>query len=126
MCAIYLRLIIIVYWYLPVKRNFTGMQTNSVNGDDGVEQTAIRVSLKCPITYRRISLPARGHDCKHIQVCNLLVCMSLYYLDLSKNALNKRQKTSASAILDCGTKVTLKIRIHQFKHIYLLLTNITC
>jgi len=44
------------------------MQTNSVNSDDGVEQTAIRVSLKCPITYRRISLPARGHDCKHIQV----------------------------------------------------------
>lgn len=37
-------------------------------GDDGVEQTAIRISLKCPITFRRIQLPARGHDCKHVQV----------------------------------------------------------
>ncbi|NXA17759.1 ZMIZ2 protein, partial [Ibidorhyncha struthersii] len=38
------------------------------NGEDGVEQTAIKVSLKCPITFRRIQLPARGHDCRHIQV----------------------------------------------------------
>ena len=29
---------------------------------------AIKVSLKCPTTFRRITLPARGHDCKHIQV----------------------------------------------------------
>ena len=40
-----------------------------VVGEDGVEQTAIKVSLKCPITFRRIQLPARGHDCRHIQVC---------------------------------------------------------
>lgn len=33
-----------------------------------MEQTAIKVSLKCPITFRRIQLPARGHDCKHVQV----------------------------------------------------------
>lgn len=33
-----------------------------------MEQTAIKVSLKCPITFRRIQLPARGHDCRHIQV----------------------------------------------------------
>ncbi|ESO89035.1 hypothetical protein LOTGIDRAFT_105887 [Lottia gigantea] len=56
-----------------IKRNFTQVPTaNSLNGgDDGVEQTAIKVSLKCPITYRRISLPARGHDCKHIQCFDL-------------------------------------------------------
>lgn len=40
----------------------------TLNGEDGVEQTAIKVSLKCPITFRRIQLPARGHDCKHVQV----------------------------------------------------------
>lgn len=40
----------------------------ALNGEDGVEQTAIKVSLKCPITFRRIQLPARGHDCKHVQV----------------------------------------------------------
>lgn len=33
-----------------------------------MEQTAIKVSLKCPVTFRRIQLPARGHDCRHIQV----------------------------------------------------------
>ena len=38
---------------------------------DGVEQTAIKVSLKCPITFKRIILPARGQDCKHIQCFDL-------------------------------------------------------
>ncbi|NWV02040.1 ZMIZ2 protein, partial [Upupa epops] len=33
--------------------------------------TAIKVSLKCPITFRRIQLPARGHDCRHIQCFDL-------------------------------------------------------
>ncbi|XP_009270554.1 PREDICTED: zinc finger MIZ domain-containing protein 2, partial [Aptenodytes forsteri] len=42
-------------------------ETPGPNGEDGVEQTAIKVSLKCPITFRRIQLPARGHDCRHIQ-----------------------------------------------------------
>ena len=54
-----------------VKRNFSSGTipgTPGPNGEDGVEQTAIKVSLKCPITYRRIQLPARGHDCRHIQV----------------------------------------------------------
>ena len=53
-----------------VKRNFTFPPTAGGGSDDGVEQTAIKVSLKCPITFKRITLPARGHDCKHIQVCN--------------------------------------------------------
>lgn len=58
-----------------VKRNFSSVAVSvagaGLNADDGVEQTAIRVSLKCPITFRRIQLPARGHDCKHVQVGNL-------------------------------------------------------
>ncbi|KAF1672553.1 Zinc finger MIZ domain-containing protein 2, partial [Pygoscelis papua] len=45
--------------------------TPGPNGEDGVEQTAIKVSLKCPITFRRIQLPARGHDCRHIQCFDL-------------------------------------------------------
>lgn len=59
-----------------VKRNFSSVAASSgnatLNGEDGVEQTAIKVSLKCPITFRRIQLPARGHDCKHVQVSNAL------------------------------------------------------
>ncbi|XP_043940162.1 zinc finger MIZ domain-containing protein 2 isoform X1 [Protopterus annectens] len=57
-----------------IKRNFSSGTipgTPGMNGEDGVEQTAIRVSLKCPITFRRIQLPARGHDCRHIQCFDL-------------------------------------------------------
>lgn len=53
---------------MPVKRNFSSGTIPGPNGEDGVEQTAIKVSLKCPVTFRRIQLPARGHDCRHIQV----------------------------------------------------------
>ncbi|KAG9341008.1 hypothetical protein JZ751_019761, partial [Albula glossodonta] len=58
-----------------IKRNFSSVIASSgnttLNGEDGVEQTAIKVSLKCPITFRRIQLPARGHDCKHVQCFDL-------------------------------------------------------
>ncbi|XP_076140152.1 zinc finger MIZ domain-containing protein 2 isoform X2 [Alosa pseudoharengus] len=57
-----------------IKRNFSSGTipgTPGLNGEDGVEQTGIKVSLKCPITFRRIQLPARGHDCRHIQCFDL-------------------------------------------------------
>ncbi|XP_022250299.1 zinc finger MIZ domain-containing protein 1-like isoform X2 [Limulus polyphemus] len=56
-----------------IKRNFNSVAaTNSaMNGEDGVEQTAMKVSLKCPITFKRVTLPARGQDCKHIQCFDL-------------------------------------------------------
>ncbi|RVE68751.1 hypothetical protein OJAV_G00094760 [Oryzias javanicus] len=57
-----------------IKRNFSSGSiagTPGLNGEDGVEQTAIRVSLKCPITFRRIQLPARGPDCRHVQCFDL-------------------------------------------------------
>lgn len=43
-----------------VKKLFCGQ-------DDSVQQTAIRAPLRCPITYRRISIPARGAECQHLQ-----------------------------------------------------------
>jgi len=49
-----------------IKRNF-----GSHSGTESVEQTALKVSIKCPITFKRITLPARGHDCKHIQCFDL-------------------------------------------------------
>ena len=39
--------------------------------DEGVKQRVIKVGLKCPITSQRITLPARGQDCKHIQCFDL-------------------------------------------------------
>ena len=67
---------------MPVKRNFSLCSSAAGGTDDSVEQTAIKVSLKCPITFRRITLPARGHDCKHIQV-NFHTPLSLFvYYDV--------------------------------------------
>ena len=51
-----------VFLFILVKRWFQS------NNDDSVQQTGVLVSLKCPITFKRIQLPARGADCKHIQV----------------------------------------------------------
>lgn len=67
---------------VSVKRNFSSGTipgTPGLNGEDGVEQTAIKVSLKCPITFRRIQLPARGHDCRHIQVRSLIHYLIIIY-----------------------------------------------
>ncbi|OWR46656.1 putative sumo ligase [Danaus plexippus plexippus] len=59
-----------------IKMNFnqSPAQNNSSSAPsdrDGVEQTALKVSLKCPITFKKITLPARGHECKHIQCFDL-------------------------------------------------------
>lgn len=43
-----------------VKKHFSSQ-------DDSVQQTAIRAPLRCPITYRRICIPARGSECLHLQ-----------------------------------------------------------
>ncbi|XP_034027269.1 zinc finger MIZ domain-containing protein 2-like isoform X3 [Thalassophryne amazonica] len=68
------RLLAAEHCVTKIKRNFSSGSipgTPGLNGEDGVEQTAIRVSLKCPITFRRIQLPARGHDCRHVQCFDL-------------------------------------------------------
>ncbi|XP_077268216.1 zinc finger MIZ domain-containing protein tonalli isoform X3 [Temnothorax americanus] len=56
-----------------IKRNFSNtMSNNGIQSEkDVVEQTALKVLLKCPITHKRITLPARGHECKHIQCFDL-------------------------------------------------------
>ena len=51
---------------LVVRSNFT--VPSLTGGQDGVEQTSIKVSLKCPLSFRRISFPARGRECRHVQV----------------------------------------------------------
>ena len=65
--------------YFVVKRTFMqpGLSPASGLGSGPLEkdvndQNLIKLSLKCPITYRKIGLPARGHDCKHVQV--ILIC----------------------------------------------------
>ena len=46
---------------LAVKENFAM--------DACVQQTCIKISLKCPVTFKKITIPARGGACKHVQVC---------------------------------------------------------
>ena len=55
----------VIYWFI-VRSIFA--VPNRTGGQDGVEQTSIKVSLKCPISFRRILLPARGRECRHVQV----------------------------------------------------------
>ena len=43
----------------------------------GVEETKINVTLNCPISKRRITVPARGDDCDHIQVQMMKIYQSL-------------------------------------------------
>lgn len=57
-----------------IKMNFNQSPANSnsnTSDRDSIEQTALKVSLKCPITFKKITLPARGHECKHIQCFDL-------------------------------------------------------
>ena len=59
------------FFFRVIKRHFaTPLFTCMGVNDDAVELITIKVSLKCPITQRRITLPARGHDCRHIQERN--------------------------------------------------------
>ena len=66
--------------YFAVKRTFmqpgaspaSGLGSGGPLEKDVNDHNLIKLSLKCPITYRKIGLPARGHDCKHVQV--ILIC----------------------------------------------------
>ncbi|XP_055530102.1 zinc finger MIZ domain-containing protein 1 isoform X3 [Wyeomyia smithii] len=64
-----------------IKRNFAiGHTTNQPLGveKDSLESAASnKVSLKCTITSKRITLPARGHDCKHIQCFDVEAYLAL-------------------------------------------------
>lgn len=58
-----------------IKRNFGA--NFGINSTDGVEQTAIKVSLKCPISFLKMTLPARGAECKHIPCFDLETYLAL-------------------------------------------------
>ena len=68
------RLLPLEHCITKIKRNFTNLPTeggSNSNSEEGLEQTSQKVSLRCPLTFKRISLPARGHDCRHIQCFDL-------------------------------------------------------
>jgi len=61
-----------------IKRNLSQPETNpgseatpQQQQQGGGGQQCAKISLKCPITKSRIRLPARGHECKHVQCFDL-------------------------------------------------------
>jgi len=50
---------------------------NSFHGNDEIEELSLHVSLRCPISLLRITIPSRGRDCKHLQCFDLQSYLSL-------------------------------------------------
>uniref|UniRef100_A0A1L8DIB2 Putative zn-finger transcription factor n=1 Tax=Nyssomyia neivai TaxID=330878 RepID=A0A1L8DIB2_9DIPT len=48
-----------------------GDAANPQNGDNTSESQSQTVTLKCPITFKKISLPARGQECRHLACFDL-------------------------------------------------------
>ena len=62
------------YWqfsggWQPRTNKSKGNKTNKIiDFREIIIMVVTKVSLRCPLTFKRIGLPARGHDCRHIQV----------------------------------------------------------
>jgi hypothetical protein len=52
------------------------LQKVVATGDDDIACDEIEVSLRCPIGFARIKIPARGRDCEHIQCFDLHTWLS--------------------------------------------------
>lgn len=62
---------------LPTEHCIAKIKRQFCNSDDGIQQTKARVPLKCPLTLKRITLPARGAECRHIQCFDLEAYLQL-------------------------------------------------
>ncbi|XP_017043596.1 zinc finger MIZ domain-containing protein 2 isoform X2 [Drosophila ficusphila] len=86
-----------------IKRNLSQPEANP--GAEGTPQQGVqqgngqqcaKISLKCPITKSRIRLPARGHECKHVQCFDL----EAYLMINSERGSWRCPECSKSAITD--------------------------
>lgn len=85
-----------------IKRNLSlpsvgadGVPTSG-GSPDAAQQQCAKISLKCPITKSRIRLPARGHECKHVQCFDL----EAYLMINSERGSWRCPECSKSAITD--------------------------
>lgn len=67
---------------------FNSGEAAQVRGSSGecnpdIEQMSVTMSLKCPITMKRIKIPARGKECKHPQCFDLAA-----YFEINKDRSN--------------------------------------
>jgi len=86
-----------------IKRNLSQPETNpgseatpQQQQQGGGGQQCAKISLKCPITKSRIRLPARGHECKHVQCFDL----EAYLMINSERGSWRCPECSKSAITD--------------------------
>lgn len=83
-----------------IKRNLSlpSVEGQTPGGADAAQasQQCAKISLKCPITKSRIRLPARGHECKHVQCFDL----EAYLMINSERGSWRCPECSKSAITD--------------------------
>ncbi|XP_016965659.1 zinc finger MIZ domain-containing protein 2 isoform X3 [Drosophila biarmipes] len=85
-----------------IKRNLSqpeanpGTEATPQQQPGGGGQQCAKISLKCPITKSRIRLPARGHECKHVQCFDL----EAYLMINSERGSWRCPECSKSAITD--------------------------
>ena len=91
------------YWrfsggWQPRTNKSKGNKTNKIiDFREIIIMVVTKVSLRCPLTFKRIGLPARGHDCRHIQVTfpsifRLSFCLAFYWICL--NSLKAEHKSN--------------------------------
>ncbi|KAK9698532.1 hypothetical protein RND81_08G111100 [Saponaria officinalis] len=56
---------------LPAPQDYVQPDTILSGPDSEISEGPSRISLNCPISYRRIKIPAKGHLCKHYQCFDL-------------------------------------------------------
>ncbi|KAA8522457.1 hypothetical protein F0562_013182 [Nyssa sinensis] len=51
----------------PVLQDYIQPAVTALDSDSDIIEGPSRISLNCPISFRRIKVPVKGHSCKHIQ-----------------------------------------------------------
>jgi hypothetical protein len=64
--------------YLPLLIQSASSMPAASNGTN--QSAEALLSLKCPLAMRRMTLPARGHGCEHIQVNSTVLLHSAVVL----------------------------------------------
>lgn len=49
-------------------RNFFGQMDKDDDDDIVIIQNSVKLSLRCPISLKKLKLPIRGINCKHLEV----------------------------------------------------------
>ncbi|XP_038683934.1 E4 SUMO-protein ligase PIAL2-like isoform X2 [Tripterygium wilfordii] len=51
----------------PVLEDYVQSETPMTDSENDIIEGPSRISLKCPISFRRVAIPVKGYRCKHLQ-----------------------------------------------------------